>query len=146
MLLTTAAEEVHFAVSTTLSSKSENKDIKGRECKKKTSWDEKKKDTPSTESNGDATFELSLQSSVNTTGFHSSVIGDAFCDKKIKKEKSENLLTDTSIGASDLEGLARDVTVENAALKVASEGISHNFGGQNAGGFIQYFEDFIAQL
>ncbi|KAL6461275.1 hypothetical protein MHYP_G00312410 [Metynnis hypsauchen] len=143
MLLSTAVEEVHFALSTALSSKSKNTDIKGRECKKKTKWHEKKKDTPSNESNGDDSFELSLQSSANSTP---SEIGDAFCDKKIKEKKSEKLVTDTSIRASDLEVLARDVTVENAGLKVASEGISPNFGGQNAGGFIQYFEDFIATL
>ncbi|XP_036423212.1 uncharacterized protein si:ch73-347e22.4 [Colossoma macropomum] len=147
MLLTTAAEEVHFALSTPLSSKSKNKDVKGGECKKKTRWDEKKKDTPSTESNGGDAFELSLQSSVNTTGFNSNEIGDAFCDKKIKEEKSEKLVTDTSIRASDLDVLTRDVTVENAGLKVAREGISvKSSGGQNAGGFIQYFEDFIATL
>ncbi|KAL7883175.1 hypothetical protein SRHO_G00008330 [Serrasalmus rhombeus] len=146
MLLSTAVEEAHFALSTALSSKSENKDIKGRECKKKTRWHEKKKDTSSTESNRGDAFELSLKSSANTIGFHPSKIGDAICDDNIKEEKYEKLVTDKSIRASDLEMLARDVTVENAGLKAASEGTSPNFGGQNTGGFIQYFKDFIATL
>ncbi|XP_017580196.2 uncharacterized protein si:ch73-347e22.4 [Pygocentrus nattereri] len=146
MLLSTAVEEAHFALSTALSSKSENKDIKGRESKKKTRWHEKKKDASSTESNRGDAFELSLKSSANTIGFHPSKIGDAICDDNIKEEKYEKVVTDTSIRASDLEVLARDVTVENAGLKAASEGTSPNFGDQNTGGFIQYFKDFIATL
>ncbi|XP_053345844.1 uncharacterized protein si:ch73-347e22.4 isoform X2 [Clarias gariepinus] len=95
--------------------------------RKQALWNKSSKEKPEiTELNGDAGFELSLQSTVKTTGFHS-------CHKnafytEVEDKKSRNLLKDVNVKASD---------------KHQEERSERNVGGshsavQNVDGFTQY--------
>ncbi|KAF4080460.1 hypothetical protein AMELA_G00171620 [Ameiurus melas] len=81
-------------------SESQNKDSNVTESRKQTLSDKRNKEKGhSPQLNGDAGFELSLQSTINSTGFHS-CITNAFY-KKVKDKRSRNPLMGVSVKASD---------------------------------------------
>ncbi|XP_066531521.1 uncharacterized protein si:ch73-347e22.4 [Hoplias malabaricus] len=117
-LLKSTVEEVPFDLSTSLSTKSKNKDVEGGEFRTNTRWVEEKNEDSKT--NGNAALELSLQ------------IADAYCDKNIKEEKSEMLVQDTA--TTDPKVLVdidnKDIYIQNCASQMYE--------------FAKCYEDFLA--
>lgn len=127
---------------------SHRKDANVMESRKQTLWNKRNKENAhSTELNGDADFQLSLQSTaLNSTGFHS-CLTNAF-DNKVKDERSRDTSVDGSVKASDKhqELLEQDVDVKNS-LRESNAIALEPSPVQKVDGFTQYSaEDYVTTL
>ncbi|XP_026867343.2 uncharacterized protein si:ch73-347e22.4 isoform X2 [Electrophorus electricus] len=156
MLPESQNEGAHFALLTNTVTKLNNKNMKGIAHRKKSSYDQRKKEKVlSIKPNDGDAFETSQQSSGLNTRFHSGKIDDVCCDKKIKEQELGKLsnaslkVSDEHKHMSNVEDLGRDITLEDSpGAKIVSEAVSHQRSQVlTADGFTQYCdEDYMATL
>lgn len=140
-----SAEDLH---SKKMPYESQNKDANVTESRKNTLWNKRNKEKAhSTELNGDAAFELSLQSTINSTQFHSCITSAFY--KKVKEERSRNPLMGVSVKASEKhpgELSEKDIGIKDSVCGSNAVSLKHSLI-QKVDRFTQYCdEDYMTTV